>query len=120
MLKKVKSVEKKTLASGKDIWNVAFEDGVEGSCWDNSFEGKIGTEVDVIISQKEGSQFKNAKLNVPKAGFGGGAPRNYRPEALACAVSWCKGGKNPVTLEALTSKDVLAVADVFHTWIKGS
>lgn len=124
MIKKLQAVEEKqaTGANGPfTIYNLTFSDGEKSSSYkDEGWVAKIGTEVDVNISTKPGSQYTTCYMNKPKQGFGGGAPRNLKTDALSSAVAWCKGNTHPATKEPLTSKDVILCAELFHAWIKGS
>lgn len=119
MLYKVKTVTPKVLQSGKTVYQIVLEDGTQGSSWDAEFKDAEGKALDFDIVQKEGSQYKDFKIKKAK-GFGPGAPRNYKPEALSSAVAWLKGTTDPNTGQPYTKETVIKLADFFHAWIKGS
>lgn len=118
MLLKVVSVTEKPVGD-KVVYKVSLEDGRTGSCWDADIVGKEGQMVDLNVTEnKKNSQYLDISINKPKKAFGPGAPRNYRPEALACAVSWISS--NPEIRKGATKEHVIQLAEYFLTWIKGS
>lgn len=114
MLHKIKSVTKKDLSSGKTVYQVILEDGQQGSSWDAEFEAADGKELDFDIApNQKNSQYLDFKIKKASKGFNN-APKNYRPDALLAAATFC------APRAELTSKDVVKLAEVFHTWIKSS
>jgi len=113
MLHKIKTVTAKALASGKTVYQVLLEDGQQGSSWDEEFAAADGKELEFDITpNQKNSQYLDFRIKKAAKGFNT-APRNYRPDALLAAATFCAP-------RDLKGADVIKLAEAFHTWIRSS
>lgn len=112
----VKSCTKVKEWNGKPIYSVEFSDGTKG----NSFGSEIpvGTaKAELQITPKEGypDDVKMKKVN----GFAGGGGRpKAGNESFALSYAKDLACANIATGKDFGSKEVLAVAELFYTWLE--
>jgi hypothetical protein len=115
----VKSCTKVKDWNGKPIYSVKFSDGTKG----NSFGSEIpvGTaKAELRITPKEGYP-DDVKMNKPNgfAGAGGGGMKKAGNESFALSYAKDLACANIAMGKDFGSKEVLAVAELFYTWLEG-